>query len=220
MTRAGKMNTYKDYRRILERKDVDAVLITTPDHWHAPMSDRSLPGGEGLLCREAHLQRRRAGQADGGCRHQVQTRDAGGPWQRSQKHFLECVKMIQDGYIGQVTHILIPHQGSYTAAPQAPATPPDTWTGKCARVRPRATRTNPAASSSAPTTTIAGESSRIRACTLWIPPTTHQQRYAGAAADQRGGADTRRWRSRPRADPGLGPGGVDNTRSTRLRSST
>src|SRR5512137_1419063 len=33
----GKMATYGDYRRMLENKDIDAVLITVPDHWHSPM---------------------------------------------------------------------------------------------------------------------------------------------------------------------------------------
>src|SRR5688500_16051614 len=36
-TQGNKLDTYEDYRRILERKDIDAVLIATPDHWHSPM---------------------------------------------------------------------------------------------------------------------------------------------------------------------------------------
>ena len=31
----GKAASYKDFRKVLERKDIDAVLISTPDHWHA-----------------------------------------------------------------------------------------------------------------------------------------------------------------------------------------
>src|SRR5260370_29481268 len=36
----------KDFRAILERKDVDAITIATPDHWHAPMSIASLQAVE------------------------------------------------------------------------------------------------------------------------------------------------------------------------------
>ena len=31
----GKCEVFGDYRRLLDRKDIDAVVITTPDHWHA-----------------------------------------------------------------------------------------------------------------------------------------------------------------------------------------
>src|ERR1700682_575986 len=38
--------TEKDFRRILEQKDVDAVTIATPDHWHAPMAIAGLQAGK------------------------------------------------------------------------------------------------------------------------------------------------------------------------------
>src|SRR6266851_231162 len=53
VTRAVKMSNaapYTDYRRLLENKEVDAVLIATPDHWHAKISIDAIEAGKHVYC--------------------------------------------------------------------------------------------------------------------------------------------------------------------------
>jgi predicted dehydrogenase len=101
----GKPAQYKDYRRILERKDIDFVIISTPDHWHAlPMIEACDAGKDVYVEKPLSLtvvEGRRMVEAARRNRRVVQA----GTQQRSGRHFQEAVEIVRSGRIGVVSSV-------------------------------------------------------------------------------------------------------------------
>jgi predicted dehydrogenase len=93
--------TGKDFRSILELKDVDAITIATPDHWHAPMAIAGLQAGKQVYVEKPCSHNPAEGvmlvQAQQKYRKLVQM----GTQQRSSPHTIEIVQKIHDGIIGK-----------------------------------------------------------------------------------------------------------------------
>ena len=93
--------TEKDFRKILEQKDVDAITIATPDHWHTPMAIAGLRAGKHVFlekpCSHNPAEGEMLVQAQQKYRKLVQM----GTQQRSSPHTIEIVEKIHSGLIGQ-----------------------------------------------------------------------------------------------------------------------
>ena len=91
----------KDFRRILEQKDVDAITIATPDHWHAPMAIAGLRASKHVYlekpCSHNPAEGEMLVEAQQNYRKLVQM----GTQQRSSPHTLEIVARIHEGIIGR-----------------------------------------------------------------------------------------------------------------------
>jgi predicted dehydrogenase len=91
----------KDFRAILERKDVDAITIATPDHWHAPMAIAGLQAGKHVYVEKPCSHN----PAEGAMLVQAQQKYGKlvqmGNQQRSSPHSIEIVEKIHGGIIGR-----------------------------------------------------------------------------------------------------------------------
>jgi predicted dehydrogenase len=129
---------YAEYRRVLERKDIDAVIVATPTHWHAAITAAACEAGKDVYiekplgisieeCQKAVAAVRRYKRV-------VQV----GLQQRSSFQFQEARRLIQSGYIGKVMHAMVVHPGGYTSPGVPPSDPPpgldwNAWQGPAPR---------------------------------------------------------------------------------------
>lgn len=97
-----KVKTYADYRKLLENKDIDAVIIGTPDHWHCLQMTDAVSAGKDVYVEKpignsiAEINAMVAAQERTGRVVQV------GQWQRSQQHFKDAISFVHSGKLGQV----------------------------------------------------------------------------------------------------------------------
>jgi predicted dehydrogenase len=93
--------TENDYRRILEQKDVDAITIATPDHWHAPMAIAALQAGKHVYVEKPCSHNAAEGEMLLRAQQKYQKLVQMGTQQRSSPHTIEIVEKIHAGIIGR-----------------------------------------------------------------------------------------------------------------------
>jgi predicted dehydrogenase len=120
-----KVDVVEDYRRLLDRKDVDAVHIATPDHWHCDILIDAIKAGKDVFVEKplsntvdravAALKTYRASD------RVVQI----GTQQRSGQHFQEAAAIVQSGTLGKITHAVLLYPGTgYGRGPEPETAPP------------------------------------------------------------------------------------------------
>jgi predicted dehydrogenase len=97
-----KVQKEKDFRKVLERKDLDAVIVGTPDHWHAYVLIAACASGKDVYCEKPLSHNIVEGRAmvNAARRHKrvVQI----GTQQRSGKHFQDAVRYVHSGKLGKI----------------------------------------------------------------------------------------------------------------------
>lgn len=96
---------YNDFRELLARKDIDAVIIATPDHWHAPIALAAAAAGKDIYCEKPLTNTVHEAKAliDATRKHQrvFQT----GSQQRSSREFRVACEIVRNGRIGKIDRV-------------------------------------------------------------------------------------------------------------------
>src|SRR5881392_2355009 len=101
--RSPKPDTVKDFRRVLDRKDVDIVLVATPDHWHALPTVQACQAGKDVYVEKPLAKTIDEGRAmlEASKKHN-RIVQMGSQW-RSCKHILEAAELIHSGKLGKIS---------------------------------------------------------------------------------------------------------------------
>ncbi|MEM9657097.1 MAG: Gfo/Idh/MocA family oxidoreductase [Planctomycetota bacterium] len=121
------VRTYEDYRHVLDRDDVDAVVIATPDHWHSKIAVEALQAGKDVYCEKPLTLTIREGQQILKALDQTDRIMQVGTQQRTEmdKRFAKAAALVRGGRIGKVKRVTTAIGGSLecdalpkTAAPK------------------------------------------------------------------------------------------------------
>jgi predicted dehydrogenase len=133
---APECKTYLDFEEILERTDIDAVHMTTPDHWHVPGAIKAARAGKHIMLAKPlglsypHYLKLQKALEENGVKFHYATQ------QRTFEHMKAGVAMIQDGVIGDIEKVDIwcPGKNPVTSPECVEVPVPETfdfdrWTG-------------------------------------------------------------------------------------------
>lgn len=93
---------YGDYREMLNNKDIDVIIVGTPDHWHCLQLTDALAAGKDVYCEKP------IANSIEECNIMLQTVNTSdrmvqiGQWQRSQPHFVDAINYVHSGKLGEI----------------------------------------------------------------------------------------------------------------------
>jgi predicted dehydrogenase len=93
---------FNDFRDLIARKDIDAVVIATPDHWHALIAIAAAHDGKDIYCEKPLSHTVREGQAMVKATRRKQRIFQVGSMQRSAREFRHACELVRNGVIGTI----------------------------------------------------------------------------------------------------------------------
>ena len=110
--------TYEDYRELLDRQDIDAVMITTPDHWHALQGIDAAKAGKDLFVQKPLSYSIAEGRALVTKVHKYNRILQVGSQQRSDAKFRFACELVRNNRIGKINNIKIGYAPDISCGPQ------------------------------------------------------------------------------------------------------
>ena len=99
--------THSDYRELLARDDIDAVIVATPDHWHALVCVEAARRGKDIYCEKPLTWSLGEGKAVVKAVQDNKRVFQTGSMQRSGRQFKKASELVRNGYIGDIKRILV-----------------------------------------------------------------------------------------------------------------
>jgi predicted dehydrogenase len=137
----GKADAYTDYRKVLDRKDIDVVSVVTPDHWHVKIAIEALEAGKHVFCQKPLTLTLEENQLiRNACKKHSDKVFFIGTQQRSDRRkFLRAINMVQKGLLGDIKKITVGINGGPKGGPFKVSEPPknldwDFWLGQAPMV--------------------------------------------------------------------------------------
>ena len=128
------VDTYENYQELLQRKDIDAVVIVSPDHWHAMIAVDAAKAGKDIYCEKPMALTVAEGRAMVNATRKFDRVFQTGNMQRSWRNFRHACEMVYNGYLGDVKEVNV-NVGNPVMACELPAEPVpdylnwDLWVG-------------------------------------------------------------------------------------------
>ncbi|MGD1101653.1 MAG: Gfo/Idh/MocA family oxidoreductase [Terriglobia bacterium] len=119
----GKAKSFKDFRNVLDDKEIDVVLVATPDHWHPLPEVEACKAGKDVYVEKPICVAVEEGQKMVAAARKYNRVVQVGLWQRSNLHFQKAVELVQSGVLGKVSFVRTWNYGN--SYPDGQGTYPD-----------------------------------------------------------------------------------------------
>ena len=99
--------TYKDFRALLKNREIDAVVISTPDHWHAIQVIEAAKAGKDVFCEKPYAHSIEEGRLMVQAIEKYKRVNQVGSMQRSWKNFRNACQLVRNGHIGDIIEVKV-----------------------------------------------------------------------------------------------------------------